>query len=82
MSTNRIVLRILALLFFLAGLLLLRKPVFGQATEPILPKSTIQTITAAPTRLPVDQAVQALLKPWETESALPSYTSNPETDKA
>jgi hypothetical protein len=80
MSTNRIALRILALLFFLAGLLLLRKPVFGQATVPLPPKPN--TIIAAPTRLPVDQAVQALLKPWETESALPSYTSNPETDKA
>jgi hypothetical protein len=79
MSTNRIALRILALLFFLAGLLLLRKPVFGQATVPLPPKPN--TITA-PTRLPFDQAVQALLKPWETESALPSYTSNPETDKA
>lgn len=80
MSTNHTVLRILALLFFLAGLLLLRKPVFGQATEPSPPKPTIQSIPAAATRFPI--AAQAFLKPWETESALTSYTSNPETDKA
>jgi pimeloyl-ACP methyl ester carboxylesterase len=53
MSTNRIVLRILALLFFLAGLLLLRKPVFGHATEPLPAKPANQTISAVPTRFSV-----------------------------
>jgi pimeloyl-ACP methyl ester carboxylesterase len=40
-TTTRTILRLVALLFFLAGILLLRKPVFGQA------------ITAAPTRFSV-----------------------------
>jgi len=41
MSLYRITLRLIALLFFLAGILLLQKPLFGQA------------ITAAPTRFSV-----------------------------
>jgi pimeloyl-ACP methyl ester carboxylesterase len=41
MSTSRTISRLIAFLFFLAGILLLRKPVFGQA------------ITAAPTRFSV-----------------------------
>lgn len=81
MSTNRIVLRLLALLFFLSGLLLLRKPLFGQANAPLPSEPTTRTISAALNRLPVDKGVQAHLKPWETESPLTSYTSNPETGK-
>ena len=38
MSTYRVVIRIATLLFLLAGLLLLPKPVFGQVGEP-LPES-------------------------------------------
>jgi hypothetical protein len=41
MSASCTILRLITLLFLLAGVLLLRKPVFGQ------------TITAAPTRFPV-----------------------------
>ena len=41
MSATRTILRLVALLLFLAGILLLRKPIFGQA------------ITAAPTRFSV-----------------------------
>jgi pimeloyl-ACP methyl ester carboxylesterase len=51
MSASRTALRLAALLFLLAGILLLRKPVFGQAVEPAKPVS--QTITPAPTRFSV-----------------------------
>src|SRR3984957_19509904 len=44
------VLRLLALLFLLAALLLLRQPLFGQSTPA---KPATQTITAAPTRFSV-----------------------------
>ena len=81
MSTSNAVIRFATLLFLLAGLLLLRKPLFGQTAEPLPPKATNQSINTAPNRLPVGTAVQVSLKPWETESALTSYTSNPETDK-
>jgi hypothetical protein len=51
MSTSHTILRLLALLFFLAGLLLLRKPVFGQAPAPSPSKSTSQTINVHPLEL-------------------------------
>jgi pimeloyl-ACP methyl ester carboxylesterase len=44
-------LRLLALLFLLAALLLLRQPLFGQTTIPAKPAT--QTITTAPTRFSV-----------------------------
>jgi hypothetical protein len=49
MSTSRTITRLIALLFLLAGILLLRKPVFGQ------------TITAAPTRFSVVTPAGTLL---------------------
>ena len=45
-------LRFVALLLLLAGIMLLRKPVFGQ-TAPLATKPAGQTITAAPTRFSV-----------------------------
>ncbi|MGD0446305.1 MAG: alpha/beta hydrolase [Edaphobacter sp.] len=53
MSTNRIALRFATLLFLLAGLLLLKKPVFGQTAASLATKPAGQTITAAPTRFSV-----------------------------
>ena len=53
MSTSRAALRFAALLFLLAGLLLLKKPVFGQTAAPLATKPAGQTITAAPTRFSV-----------------------------
>jgi pimeloyl-ACP methyl ester carboxylesterase len=44
-------LRLLALLFLLAAILLLRQPLFGQSTTPTKPAT--QTITTAPTRFSV-----------------------------
>jgi hypothetical protein len=79
MSTSSAIIRFATLLFLLAGLLLLRKPLFGQPTEPLPAKPAHQSINSA--RFPVDTAVQVFLKPLETESALTSYTSNPETHK-
>jgi hypothetical protein len=81
MSTSSAMIRFATLLFLLAGLLLLRKPLFGQPTEPLPVKPAHQSINTAPSRFFVDKAAQVILKPWETESALTSYTSNPETDK-
>jgi pimeloyl-ACP methyl ester carboxylesterase len=52
MSTSRTVLRLATLLFLLAGLLLLKKPVFGQDSS-LTAKPVNQTITAAPTRFSV-----------------------------
>jgi pimeloyl-ACP methyl ester carboxylesterase len=53
MSTSRTALRFAALLFLLAGLLLLRRPVFGQNAAPMPAKPASQTIVAAPTRFSV-----------------------------
>jgi hypothetical protein len=81
MSTSSAMIRFATLLFLLAGLLLLRKPLFGQPTEPLPPKPAHQSMNTAPSRFAVNQGAQVCLKPWETESALSSYTSNLETDK-
>ena len=53
MSTNRVALRFVTLLFLLAGLLLLKKPVLGQTAAPLATKPANQTITDAPTRFSV-----------------------------
>ena len=77
MSTNRIVLRVATLLFLLAGLLLLRKPVFGQATEPLPAKPANQTITAAPARFSV--VIQGVASGKSTDVILiPGLTSSRE----
>jgi hypothetical protein len=81
MSTSSAMIRFATLLFLLAGLLLLRKPLFGQPTEPLPPKPAHRSINTARSRFPVHKAPQVFLKSWEAESALTSYTSNPETDK-
>jgi pimeloyl-ACP methyl ester carboxylesterase len=52
-TISRTTLRLLALLFLLAGLLLLRKPLFGQSAVSLPAKPASQTITAAPTRFSV-----------------------------
>lgn len=53
MSASRTALRLAALLFLLAGILLLRKPVFGQVGAALQAKPASQTITSAPTRFSV-----------------------------
>jgi hypothetical protein len=52
-TISRTTLRLLALLFLLAGLLLLRKPLFGQSAVSLPAKPASQTITTAPTRFSV-----------------------------
>lgn len=51
MSTSHTVIRIATLLFLLAGLLLLRKPVFGQTTASSIAQPIIQTISTSPLQL-------------------------------
>jgi hypothetical protein len=51
MSTSRTVIRIATLLFLLAGVLLLRKPVFGQTTAQSPAKPARQTVIARPLEL-------------------------------
>jgi hypothetical protein len=51
MSTSRTTLRLITILFLLAGILLLRKPVFGQTT------------TAAPTRVEFSNRLSILEQP-------------------
>jgi len=53
MSTNRIALHFITLLFILAGLLLLIKPVFGQTAATLATKPVTQIIVATPTRFSV-----------------------------
>ena len=53
MSASNTALRFATILFLLAGLLLLEKPVFGQTAAPLAAKPAGQTITAAPTRFSV-----------------------------
>jgi pimeloyl-ACP methyl ester carboxylesterase len=53
MSASRTTFRLIALLLLLAGVLLLRKPLFGQASAPFPAKPASQTIGAAPTRFSV-----------------------------
>jgi pimeloyl-ACP methyl ester carboxylesterase len=53
MSTSNTAFRFATILFLLAGLLLLKKPVFGQTAAPLATKPAGQTITAAPTRFSV-----------------------------
>jgi hypothetical protein len=48
MSTSRTALRLITILFLLAGILLLRKPVFGQ------------TVTSAPTRVELSNRLSIL----------------------
>ena len=48
MSTSRTVIRIATLLFLLAGVLLLRKPVFGQTTAQSPAKPVKQTVIVCP----------------------------------
>jgi hypothetical protein len=48
MSTSRTALRLITILFLLAGILLLRKPVFGQ------------TVTSAPTRVELPTTLSIL----------------------
>ena len=81
MSSSSAMIRFATLLFLLAGLLLLRKPLFGEPAEPLPPKATTQSTNTTLSRFSVDQAIHVSLKPWEAESALTSYTSNPETDR-
>jgi hypothetical protein len=52
-STSSTALRLLALLFLLAALLLLREPLFGQSIASLPTKPAAQTIGAAPTRFSV-----------------------------
>jgi hypothetical protein len=74
MYTNRIALRIAALLFLLAGLLLLKKPVFGQTAAPRATKSVAQTIVAAATGFSV--VIEAVLPGKDTDVILILSLSN------
>jgi hypothetical protein len=47
MSIHRVALRLVTLLFLLAALLLLRKPVFGQTAATLVTKPVNQTSVAA-----------------------------------
>ena len=53
MSTSRTAQRLAAVLFLLAGLLLLKKPVFGETVTLIHTRAAVQTTTPSqPTSLP------------------------------
>jgi hypothetical protein len=47
MSTSRTAQRLAAVLFLLAGLLLLKKPVFGENTPLVNPHPAVETITSS-----------------------------------
>jgi hypothetical protein len=49
MSESRTTLRLITLLFLLAGVLLLRKPVFGQAPADQLADQLIEPVTVSST---------------------------------
>jgi hypothetical protein len=46
MSTSRTAQRLATILFLLAGLLLLKKPVFGETTPPVNTQHTLRTIAS------------------------------------
>jgi hypothetical protein len=51
MSTNRIALRLVTLLFLLAGLLLLKKPAFGQTAPRSQQSRSINRVCDDPTHI-------------------------------
>jgi hypothetical protein len=62
MTTSRTTSRVIIILLFLAGLLLLRKPVFGQ-TLPTVPACRIDSISC-PATLPGITVRQDLAAQW------------------
>jgi hypothetical protein len=69
MSTNRIALRFVTLLFLLAGLLLLKKPVFGQTAAVLATKPVNQT-SAVATPLRFSLVIEAVVPGKDTDIIL------------
>jgi hypothetical protein len=64
MSTSRTTLRLITLLFLLAGLLLLRKPAFGQAVTTASTRfSIVITGSPKPSTLPAGRSIESATAP-------------------